>query len=88
MKLVLTDPVFGLNIRYLRYYYWMSRRTLAWLIDIPVSDLRLAERFYMWLAAGLDFPYGAAKRIADIFHVDVNDLLTKSLCGRYGLKRT
>lgn len=74
MMIVLTDPVFGKNMRYLRRRFGLSRRSMAKLLGVTVPFLRQVESPF-WPKTGIDFPNRPFNRIGWIFDVNINSMV-------------
>ena len=78
MKIVLTDPVFGKNLRYLRKQYCLSRRGLGKLIGVSEYKIIHLEAA-SWPVAGILLDSQAFFRIGTVFDVDANRMLAEEI---------
>ena len=74
MQIVISNPVFGKNLRYLRRKYGLSRRSLAKLLGVSTGFLRKVESPF-WPQTGIDFPAVPFSRLGKIFDVNINSML-------------
>lgn len=77
MKIVLTNPVFGKNLQYLRKQYSLSRRALAKLLDVSVRQIRQLEAG-KWPVSGIVLDSRVLFRIGAVFDMDTNCLLAEN----------
>ena len=75
MQYILNDDLFFRNFRYLRNRYSLSRRALAKLLHVSVYTVTAMEQNRWWNQVDA----AILLRMAKIYDVAVNDLLTTDL---------
>ena len=78
MKIVLSMPVFGKNLRYLRQKHGLPRFVLAYRLGLRWRDLRVLEN-PNWPTRGIDLDPAVFFRIGEVFEVDPNLLSATDL---------
>lgn len=80
MIVVISNPVFGKNMRFLRRKYGLSRKSLAMLLGVDPKLIRRAEA-PVWSYQGIDFPHKPLMRPEKLFRIDINQMLCEDMKG-------
>lgn len=78
MIVVISNPVFGKNMRLLRRKYGLSRKSLAKLLGVDPKLIHQAEA-PVWSYKGIDFPHKPLMQLEALFGININQMLCEDM---------